>query len=347
MRLFDKIFKTNKISESIELTTITRTEIIEGFSIPGIILNMHYYYTDIQVYSDGLISCWDMVDLQMFKDKLNKNWIATSVPDDHAISIFSLGRWYIEKGNWIHTKESLYDYVYSLIKRLNPTTENLHNYNGNNSKMIGNANVAKHFIPTPKPYYYDNPQSFLPKKINGEKFHIFFRNDDNRTYLAELSVYKSGHIEITNIPLKRIFKIGDLKDLISRGQITTSPKPEEIITILGLGSFAIKSGEGVEIADKHNEFIDKYNELNGKENSIAKCSRLFKQYKLQPTQKIRQELREAYESVPDYQRIFVGTMDTKDYEVRQVIYGDIVKTEFEDENGYEYPYDDMPKPIDE
>ncbi len=40
--------------------------------------------------------------------------------------------------------------------------------------------------------------------------------------------------------------------------------------------------------------------------------------------KIRDELKYAYEAVPEHQRIFVGTMGTKDYEVRQVIYGDIV-----------------------
>jgi hypothetical protein len=40
-------------------------------------------------------------------------------------------------------------------------------------------------------------------------------------------------------------------------------------------------------------------------------------------------------------------MDTKDYEVRQIIYGDIVKKEWEEYYGYEYPYDDMPKPVDE
>ncbi|HKG06654.1 MAG TPA: hypothetical protein VKB19_09370, partial [Pedobacter sp.] len=233
-----------------------------------------------------------------------------------------------------------------LVKRLNPTAENLHDYNGNNSKMIGNVNVAKHFIPSPKPYYYEDPNSFLPKKINGEKFHIFFRNDDGRTYLSELCVYKNGHIEITNIPAKRTFKIDDLENLTSGGQITTSLETGETVTLLGLGSFVIKSGQGVDIANKLKEFVDKYNELNDVENSIAKCSRIFEEYKQKPTLKIKEELRKAYESVPEHQRMFVGTMDTKDYEVRQVIYGDIVKNEFENENGYEYPYDDMPKPID-
>jgi hypothetical protein len=347
MKLFDKIFKSNKTTEQADLTTITRTEVLEGFSIPGIIHNMQYHFIDLQVYSDGLISCWEMVDLPMFKDKLNKGWVVTSIPNGEAISIFNLGHWYIEQGEWQHNKETLYDYVYSLVKVLNPTLDNLYNYNGNSSKMVGKANVAKHFMPDPKPYYYDDPNSFLPKKHNGEKFHFFFRNDDSKTYLAELSLFKSGHIEITNLPAKKIFSFDELNELTGKGIITTELKIGETITILNLGSFKIKSGSGVEMKFKLNELTDKLNELNGRENSIVKCSGIFEKYKINPTKKLRDELKEAYEAVPEHQRIFVGTMDTKDYEVRQVIYGDKVKKEWEDHYGYEYPYDDMPKPIDE
>ena len=127
MKLFDKKFKSNKATEPTDLTTITRTEVIEGVSIPGIIHNMQYHFTDLQVYSDGLISCWEMVDLPMFKDKLNEGWVVTSIPDGEAISIFNLGYWDIEQGEWRHTKDTLYEYVYSLVKRLNPTLENLQN----------------------------------------------------------------------------------------------------------------------------------------------------------------------------------------------------------------------------
>ena len=52
--------------------------------------------------------------------------------------------------------------------------------------------------------------SFFPNRIDGEKFHFFYRNDDNKTYLAELSIYKSGNIEITNLPKKKIYKFEDL-----------------------------------------------------------------------------------------------------------------------------------------
>lgn len=346
MKLFDKIFKSNKTAPT-DLTTITRTEVIEGFSIPGIIHNMQYHFTDLQVYSDGLISCWEMVDLSIFKDKLNEGWVVTSIPDGEVISIYGLGHWNIEQGEWKHTKETLYNYVYSLVKQLNPKLENLHNYHGDSSKMVGKVNVAKHFLPTPKPYHFDDPKSFLPKRINGEKFDFFYRNEDNKTYLAELSIYKSGNIEITNLPKKKIYKFEDLDMLIENETLTTDLKIGEIVTILNLGSFKVVSGCGADIKSKMSELNDKFNELNGRENSIAKCARIFDEYKQNPTKKLRDELKYAYEAVPEHQRIFVGTMDTKDYEVRHVIFGDIVKKEWEDDYGYEYPYDDMPKPSDE
>lgn len=347
MKLFDRIFNKKKKTKISELTTITRTETFEGFSIPGIIHNMQYHFTDIQVYCDGLISCWEMVDLPMLKDKINEGWIVTKIPNGEAISIFNLGLWYIEQGEWEHSKESLYEFIHSLVKRLNPTLENLHNYKGNNSKTIGKAKIAKHFIPSPKPYYFDEPESILPNKVSGEKFYFFFRNSDNKTYLTELSIYKNGRVEITNLPSKKVFDFSDLKRLINEDLLVTELKIGETVTVLNLGSFKIKSGNGVDINFKLNELIDKLNELNGKENSIAKCSRIFEDYKNNPTVKLKEELKKAYEAVPEHQRIFVGTMDTQDYEVRQVIYGDIVKKEWKDVYGYEYPYDDIPKPKDE
>ncbi|MBS1567755.1 MAG: hypothetical protein JST39_25450, partial [Bacteroidetes bacterium] len=250
MKLFDKIFRAGRNSEPAELTTITRTEVLEGFSIPGIVHNVQYHLIDLQIYSDGLVSCWEMVDLTMFRSKLNTNWIVTLIPDGEPISINSLGYWYIEKGEWLHTRETLYDYVYSLVKRLNPGLDNLQNYHGESAKMIGRARVAKHFVPSPKPYRLDDPNSFLPGKINGEKFYIFYRDDDSKTYLAVLSIYKSGLLEITNIPSKKTFSFDSLRELMNRGQITTNLKAGETVTIPGLGSFVVKSGEGVDITAK-------------------------------------------------------------------------------------------------
>jgi len=49
------------------LASICRTKEIRGYEFPGIIHNGSYFLTDLQVFADGLINCWEMVDLPMFK----------------------------------------------------------------------------------------------------------------------------------------------------------------------------------------------------------------------------------------------------------------------------------------
>lgn len=347
MKLFGKFSNNHKPSVPSALTAITRTETFEGFSIPGIIHNMQYHYTNLQVYSDGLISCWEMVDLSMFKDKLDQKWVVPSIPDGEAISIFNLGHWIIEDGQWHHNAKTFYNYVYSLVTLLNPKLENPHNYHGSSTKLMGKVNVGKHSPFNSSPYYLEDQASAFPKKNNGESFHFFFRNDDEKTYLADLSLYKNGRIEITNLPTKKIFDFADLNDLSIKGLLTTEPPPGERITILNLGSFKIQSGNAVKMDYKLNELSDKLNELNGGESAIDKCRRIFELYMQNPTMKLKDELKDAYEAVPENRRIFVGNMDTKDYGVRLVIYGDIVKKEWEERYGYDYPHEDMPKPVDE
>ncbi|PSK87446.1 DUF7638 domain-containing protein [Taibaiella chishuiensis] len=347
MKLFSKIFNSGRASDPGALTRITRTEVLEGFAIPGIINNMQYHFTNLQVYSDGLIYCWEMVDLAMFKQKLDQGWVVTAIPDGAAISIFGLGHWYIEQGVWLHTKATLYQYVYALVKQLNPALENLQNCHGSSTRKVGNINVAKHSIPDAKPFYLDNPGTVFPDRIHGAQFHCFYRDTDTKTYLAQLSLYESGRIEITNLPGQKVFSFEDIRELVDKKTITTTLDPGETVTILNLGSFKIVSGAGVDILDKLNELTDKFRELNGQENSITKCARIFEAYKATPTLQLKNELKEAYEAVPEHQRMFVGNMDTKDYEVRQVIYGDSIKKEWQEAYGFPYPYADMPKPVDE
>ena len=84
---------------------------------------------------------------------------------------------------------------------------------------------------------------------------------------------------------------------------------------------------------------------------MDKCRRIFDEYLRNPTKKLREDLKTAYEAVPDHQKMFVGDMDTKDIQVRMIIYG-----EQEIENwshyqvsktmGMELPSINIPKPKD-
>nr|WP_306665852.1 hypothetical protein [Paenibacillus oleatilyticus] len=60
---------------------ISRQRTIEGTCIPGIIKNMQYYYINLDVYEDGMINCWELVDLNGLKEKIEINWLVPNVPN--------------------------------------------------------------------------------------------------------------------------------------------------------------------------------------------------------------------------------------------------------------------------
>jgi len=323
MKFFENPFKMPGEDKPVELTTISRTRVVDGFSIPGIINNGgSYFFTDLQVYHDGLVYCWEMADLELLRKKLNSGWVATEVPDGKHISVHGLGYWVVEQGDWLYNKESFYNYIFSLIKRLNPGLENLFNLHGRTVDVIEGVNVSRFGIPDSKPYYVTIEHTYFPKRTGGKGFDIFFRHSDAKLYLAELSIYPDGRIEITHLPEKEILDFSDLWTLIDDKKLLSEPEVGERITVLGLGSFVIKSGEGVTIEQKYQELLDEYNQLCGKEGSIEKCRRILENYKANPGEELKKQLKQAYEAVPDHEKCFVGDMDTRDTEVRRIIYGE-------------------------
>lgn len=328
------------------LTTISRTQTVDGFSVPGLILNDQYHFTDIQVYHDGLVYCWDMLDLDLFKSKLASNWVVTSIPNGKQISVHGLGSWVVREGEWIHDKNSFYQYIYSLIETLNPKLENLYNCHGTTTKKINNVNVSVFPVPNAQPYYIAKEMGYFSEREIGSGFNVFFRDDDARLYLAELSIYKNGRVEITHILQKKVFDLLQIQKLFDNQIIKTNVAPGERISIVGLGSFFATEGHGVDIESKYNEILDKYAVLNGEEDSLYKCRKVFTEYNSNPTIALRDKLKEAYERIPKHNRMYIGDMDTKDAIVRLIIYGEKEKKIWEAKYGYKFPYGDVPKPID-
>ncbi len=72
---------------------ISRIE--NGVEIPGTWLNAfihngNYFLADIRIYKDGKIDCWELVNLEEFKNKLKTGWVVTSLPEGVQVGIFSL-----------------------------------------------------------------------------------------------------------------------------------------------------------------------------------------------------------------------------------------------------------------
>ncbi|WCF10658.1 hypothetical protein NDS46_12765 [Paenibacillus thiaminolyticus] len=83
--------------------------------VPGIINNGgHYFYIDIDMYEDGMINCWELVDLRGLRDrdKIHSNGLSPSPAGGH-LSVRGLGL--VENANWLFNKESYFQYIIGFI----------------------------------------------------------------------------------------------------------------------------------------------------------------------------------------------------------------------------------------
>jgi len=78
-------------------------ERIEGITRPVFIRNgRDYFLTDLEIYADGSIFCWEWVDLAGLKAKLASGWVATSFEPGARASAHHLASWHFaEPQSWI------------------------------------------------------------------------------------------------------------------------------------------------------------------------------------------------------------------------------------------------------
>ena len=75
--------KTSRIQDSVE---------IPGMYTHAFIHNGWYFVSEIKVYQDGMINCWDWVDFEGFKQKIKQGWVVTTLPDSAPVSVSHLVR---------------------------------------------------------------------------------------------------------------------------------------------------------------------------------------------------------------------------------------------------------------
>lgn len=92
---------------------------IHGVARPIFIHNFSYHLTNLLVFADGAIHCWEWVDLDGLRAKLDDGWVVTRVPEGGEISAFELGRWKAAEPSFGLTPGMLLGEVADDIERLN------------------------------------------------------------------------------------------------------------------------------------------------------------------------------------------------------------------------------------
>lgn len=299
---------------------IYRTKIIEGVSIPGIIKNGSYYFVDLEVYEDGRVECWNFQDFEHFKNDVTSGWVSVTIPNDKEISISSLGEWTIKETLWLYNKDTFIEYVWSIIKELNPNLNNIYKYSQKivNGVRIGESGLGK--IYKEKGKYPNDP---FPEKINGKGINLFFKDKKAEYYLVRFDIYSQESIVVSRFENSFEISLKQLEEFISNGQVVAQLPIGSKVHILGLGTFNIKEEKySNNISDKLLEIKDIIRNINGESTTLQLCKSIYKQYIDKPTEELKRKLKKAYESIPEHRRAYVGDMDVKDTAVRMIIYGE-------------------------
>lgn len=300
-------------------TKVYRAQVIEGVSIPAIIHNSSYFFVDIDVYEDGRVSCWNFEDFEHFKQDVKRGWVACSIPDHRDISIHGLGSWTISHGRWEFNEDSFIEYVFSLIKKLNPRLENIYTYR---QKVINGVKISDSANGSIYMEHKKTPNDIFPDKIDGKGVNLFYKLKEEY-YLIKVVVFADQTIHLTRLPTTEEITFIEFEALINKGIIVSDVPVGAAVNIYGLGYFTIQEAQYTEdIKEKLLEVKDIINELKGAPSSIDICQQAYQEYINQPTAANKERLKISYEQVPDHQKMYIGDMDTKDVAVRMIIYGE-------------------------
>lgn len=331
-------------------TPISRVKTLNGVYLPAFINNLNFYFTKLQVYEDGLIDAWEMVDLDLFYKKLKSGWVKTAIPDGENISIHHLGSWEVKKGNWHYDQSSFFKHVKEIVRQLNPDMQNLHNCHGQTTKKVGNINKSILGLGNGKPYLMEGPE-YSQHAVKGDDFSIFIKQDSDSYALVNLCVFANGSVQVSGLNQKADYSLEELRKAIDEKWLVSEPPLGKKVIIYGLGSFELgECQHAVKIEQLLLDLEDNLRRLQGKKTSSELCRELFEEYCKNPTEGLREQLKSAYESIPEHLRVYVlGDQDRQDIPVLMAIYGeDEIKKwshyVMAKELGEELPSINVPKP---
>jgi hypothetical protein len=312
-------FKREGSKEIKPSVRIFRKQIIEGVSIPAFIRNGTHFFVDIDIYEDGRVECWHFEDFEHFKKDLDRAWVVARIPDHSEISVFGLGRWTIKNGKWLFDKDSFLQHVEGLIRQMNPQWENIYKYR---EKTINGVRIGESGTGTVYKEQKRSPDNFFAEKLNGDSVHLFYKVGSDY-HLIRVLIFSDDTIVLSRLENPVEITFAELEKMVHEKTILSEIPPDVKVHVHGLGSFGIQSEiYANSIKDKLAEIKDLLKSLKGELSAIQKCIQAHENYQANPTDASREKLKVAYENVPDHQKMYVGDMDTKDHEVRRIIYGD-------------------------
>ncbi|MGV3724312.1 MAG: DUF7638 domain-containing protein [Actinomycetota bacterium] len=140
-----------------------------------------------------------------------------------------------------------------------------------------------------------------------------------RYHLTPISIYQNGMVDCWGL-----VSFEEFKEKVSSGWVVTQPPEGADVSVSFLASFkAVDANYWIEPEELIEEVGDEIEALNGRPTTTDLCLQAWERYEQDSTEANKGALRVAYEAVPEHNRRYVlREMDSKDWPIRRVIYGD-------------------------
>src|SRR5438093_4092304 len=260
------------------LASICRTKEIRGYEFPGIIHNGSYFLTELQVFADGLINCWQMVDLPMFKEKLRGGWVVTSIPDRAALDIHGIGSVSVNSPVWAHTPDGLVKFIQDVVRTLNPRMENLYHCHGRDTEEVNGVRYAAVNTDNPRPWKTDQPISPLVHGIFGGSLR-HFQVHDGLLRLVTIQLFRDDSAKIFGFSEPQTLDFGSLVKQLQNRDYFRIPDAGDRVVIEGLADFT--AGEWTYRVDPSQlvgEFHDLHDRVHDRPGAIQECMNAYRDY---------------------------------------------------------------------
>jgi hypothetical protein len=284
-----------------------------GWSLPTLIHNVSFHYTRLDVFEDGVIDCWEGLDLPLFRKKLATRWVATAAPPGADFSVFNLGRATVEALEPSVARADLEARAIEAVRHWNPELRDLVDLGGDPCELRGKVRHAK--LPSLDGVPVRTTAS--GERILGSEVPVVL-NDGDPARLTRWFVFADGTSRIG--PDGELRELAAAEETLLRGLVGTSIPDAGWIAIDGVGRARLSRGTWpVRPRDRIQEQRDELEKLRGGTGAIAHCVQRFRAYEESASPENLELLRKAYLAVPEHLRMYCGDMDNRDFPIQRAL----------------------------
>ncbi|MDR1320251.1 MAG: hypothetical protein LBK56_02335 [Gracilibacteraceae bacterium] len=288
---------------------------VEGVTVPAVIHNGSYFYIDMPVYEDGIVSCWKEVALADVPGVIQSGWLTSSVPEGKTLVVHGLTEFRLQNAVWDWAGDAFFEYIQSVVKSMNHKMEGIYAISAEKKELWEKRRVE--WGATGTPFSVSGDYGYTRRE--GRSTHVFTAfagvvRLENITAFAD-GTYALGSLgTVTEDELNARF---------AQNLIFTTPPLGAPIHMDALGvACASEIVWAVSAEEKRKEIFDYKNALNDKPTLHDAAVSAYHAYLEDPTDYHREKLRAAYEAVPEHERLYLGDMDSKDWDYQRILYSD-------------------------